>query len=1004
MRFSRRLVKAFLSTALAILFAFLAVMRIPQAAFGFVSSSIIRDNSQQSQLLQLLSVNTNTPQEAIALFQKRLTCLKTEQIKIEDFNPEPAKIREVVRRLAKTEDFRDCITRNGITGVNPDTLVGVIFTSAVADKFAVVVAGAGLKQSIDVSDSDSNNNVSDNNVSSNNVSSNNVSDNNVSSNNVSDNNVSSNNVSSNNNGAPNNGIVVTITNAKEIDGHPFTVGQVASLKVVAIDQKTGKDLSDTIVWQNAESQTIGSGSSLNYPLQQVKNETIKAEVTAPNGSKNWNTVSFTVSPPGLVLGQGVKVLPDNVQKYIIGDMSLKNPGKLCLTDNPDIPKINVGDIVLGAGGIIPPVKVKVLQKQNQGNTLCMTIEFAKLKDVFKDTGGIHPITPGGKPQKLSYSPNGGKWVDFKPYNEPKTGYKQEMTKGWTDYLIKCNQDGYAYRYNKRNSLDTRNSGGDYRNPYVNGDFPTPEEIIPSPNNQFLFPLYKDTETTVKTEYSIDSDVYLGYEFNPYASGNIGFSFSKGLNLELTMGGNETLIGGLTLEAFYNKSISQQKTLASTDGPTLAFSIGPIPVWIDFPLFLDFNWDNSLKVELKNGVFGIIQTGYFDLDLKYDDQDGFVPQTHKNSLSALIACGESDLDGKTKVALIPRVQALIYSLAGPELGLEAYLEGDFNRPNRNVHIVSPSDNTEFNQNAPIYLKANLDPGLELPITAEAGIDLTGKLLSVNQVLFPPAKLTLIPGLCIAVWCTHPVEVDFDINQYFNKLSFNIPVNALTQEKYVSIPLGTKPFEQLTASPMKDATVVWQADGNQNLGTSNPSTLATLTSGSLSLKNHNLKATAYAPLDINLEKPLGSNQVTIDITDKSVPTNLILPNTPPRKGTQSKIELDDKILKQLQLKDSHTLYAFGVGDNPLPIPKVDAPSNDGSDKRNKLLISDLSDFLDNVIVNPIQSIGNFLFPGSTTQFGGTNPPPDSNPRRPNRPNPPNPPNPSQIKPSWLIPVDL
>ncbi len=145
MRFSRRLVRAFLSTGLAILFAFLAVMRIPQAAFGFVSSSIIRGSSHESQLL-----SANTPQEAIAQFQERLICLKTEQIPINNFNSEPAKIKEVVRRLAKTKDFRECINRNGITGVNPDTLVGVIFTSAVADKFGVVVVGAGLKQSTDV--------------------------------------------------------------------------------------------------------------------------------------------------------------------------------------------------------------------------------------------------------------------------------------------------------------------------------------------------------------------------------------------------------------------------------------------------------------------------------------------------------------------------------------------------------------------------------------------------------------------------------------------------------------------------------------------------------------------------------------------------------------------------------------------------------------------------------------------------------------------------------------
>ena len=70
-------------------------------------------------------------------------------------------------------------------------------------------------------------------------------------------------------------------------------------------------------------------------------------------------------------------------------------------------------------------------------------------------------------------------------------------------------------------------------------------------------------------------------------------------------------------------------------------------------------------------------------------------------------------------------------------------------------------------------------------------------------------------------------------------------------------------------MEDATVVWQTDGNQYLGVSNLNTPATLVAGSLPAGTHNLKATVYAPLDTNLEKPLGSKEVKINITSNPLP---------------------------------------------------------------------------------------------------------------------------------------
>ncbi len=695
-------------------------------------------------------------------------------------------------------------------------------------------------------------------------------------------------------GVSNNKITLKIINPEQVDGTAYTIGQRASLVAEAKDQK-GTDLSAQIEWLNVEGETIGRGKKLNYDSIKTKNETIRARVKTPDGQEVFDRVSFTVSPSGVILASNVKVLKDEDQNNII-DLDFKEPGRVCLINDANLPTIKVNDVILGAGGIIPPLRVLKIESEfqqvesKQLEKICLTTVFAPLEEVFKETKQDISITPNNLPRKLNYNPSGGNWVDFKPYLDPKTGQPTNIKAKpqWTDYVVNCNRSGYKYRYDKRNNLDISNDGGKYN---TGRHFPAPEQILPEPNQQYYFNVYKNTKasdqitlkdqnssgrftTTDRTrkEYNIDANLYFGYDFQPEVSGSIGFSLDNGLKLKLQGGANETLIAGLDLQAFYKYAEEYKKTLASIEGleaPRIKFAIGPIPVWIDFPLFLDFNWNNGFQFELKDGVFGLLQAGYFDIGFEYER--GFKTTKNADNLSALMVCGDIDMSGFTEPALIPRVQFLLYSVAGPEIGLKGYVRGDLTRPERVVNIVQPASNTTINRTTPISLQANLAQASKLPIKANAGFNLDGQILAANRLLFPPYKLEIIGKKCVSVgwgkwkktWCTDPVEVSFDINKYFKRWTeFKINI-AKTKDVVGSIPLSTEAFEQLKGVPMEDSIVVWQADGTTTLGTSELKSPATLQVGVLPPGTHQIKATVYAPLDTALEKPLGSSSVKINI---------------------------------------------------------------------------------------------------------------------------------------------
>lgn len=688
-------------------------------------------------------------------------------------------------------------------------------------------------------------------------------------------------------------VKVTIINREQIDGVPLITGQGKTLSAEAKDEK-GADISPQIEWVNAEGELLGRGKTLNYDPSKVKNETVRVRVQTPNASEAFDSVSFTISPPGIILAPNVKALKDEAQKNII-DLDFKEPGRVCLINDINLPSIKVGDVILGAGGIIPPVRVLKIASEfqqvdsKQLERLCLTTEFAPLEEVFKETPNI-PITPKNPPLKLAYNSNGSKWVDFKPYLDPKTGKANNIKAKpqWPDHVVNCNRNGYRYRFEKRDQLDKKNSGGEYN---TKRNFPTPEQIIPDVAQQYYFNIFNEKEASDQTvledknrsgrfttsdrtvkEYSVDANLYFGYDFQPEVSGDIGFSLDKGLRLKFQGGANETLIAGLDLQAFYKYAKTYKTTLASIEGleaPRISFSIGPIPVWIDFPLYLDFEWDNNFQFEVKDGVFGLLQTGYFDVGFEYEN--GFRTTKDSSNLSALMLCGDVDMSGFTEPALLPRVQFLLYSVGGPQIGLKGYVRGDLTRPQRTVSIAQPALNTVVNATAPISLQANVSKGLNIQIKVGSGLNLNGQILAANRLLFPPYKLEIIGRKCVTLgwgkwkktWCTDPVEVSFDVNKYFKNLTgFDINL-AKSKEVTASIPLSTGAFEQLKSVPLEESIVVWQADGTTTLGTSKLKSPATIQASALTPGAHEIKATVYAPLDTEQKQPLGSSSVKISI---------------------------------------------------------------------------------------------------------------------------------------------
>jgi hypothetical protein len=137
-----------------------------------------------------------------------------------------------------------------------------------------------------------------------------------------------------------------ITNAAELDGMPVTVGQTVVLQAAT-----------SVEWIDGTGKLLGQGSSLSYPASTVKMETITAKAGGASAR-----ISFTVSPPDVIVAPHVKVLSDAAKAAVVSLDLTK--GELKLQESDLLPTIFVGDVLIRAEGSVPPVKVSEIERLN----------------------------------------------------------------------------------------------------------------------------------------------------------------------------------------------------------------------------------------------------------------------------------------------------------------------------------------------------------------------------------------------------------------------------------------------------------------------------------------------------------------------------------------------------------------------------------------------------------------------------------------------------------------
>jgi hypothetical protein len=188
-----------------------------------------------------------------------------------------------------------------------------------------------------------------------------------------------------------------------------------------------------------------------------------------------------------------------------------------------------------------------------------------------------------------------------------------------------------------------------------------------------------SRATVQQELR-ELSTYFGFDFKPIVSGEIGYDIKKplrGFKFEVTGAAKEILLGGLAVDGLFRlqkgEPIKIETGLEGISAPRIEFFVGPVPVWIDFPLLLYFKPNIRLDVSYERGVLGQLQTGYGKFTVDYDASrsrnDRWRTNSRNASLTATVFCGRSNLSGTARAGIEPSVQALLYSVYGPELGIE-----------------------------------------------------------------------------------------------------------------------------------------------------------------------------------------------------------------------------------------------------------------------------------------------------------------------------------------------
>jgi hypothetical protein len=824
-----------------------------------------------------------------------------------------------------------------------------------------------------------------------------------------------------------NGVRVSINNFPNVDGQSISVGQSITISTQARDPQ-GKDISSTIVWTNSNGQIVGKGSTLVFSSNESKIETLTATATASGNQSNNAKVTVAISPNDIITPPHVKPLPDET---ILGggsdnpDGLIKDiegiPGKICFTNDrrawgqvKAMPTLRLGDVMLGASGMIPPVKIlKVLPPQRDQS--CVETEFAAIEEFFPKRKDGEPFDfdslIADEDRIISFDPEGSDWVaintsipsnigrplpgigrppaGFNPREKvnvgpgvewpssstgkmasraPGTGPNIKSAKGWPDYLTRCVTEEYSRRYklaeqkavDKTFAQSTENKTTTLDYPFEPniGRPPKPENIIPPEKYRFTFDLkslLKEDEekepkppirtnpkemnaaanretsqpfkSTAKVEHKQELELlaYLGFnlkaeipkndrrfeglDFKDYKS-VIGFTKGDFFNFAMRIKIDEMLMGGIAMDGLYTleagKDIPIPTGFEGVSAYRIAFSVGPVPVWIDFPLVMNLKLLAEMKAGYREGVIGFLQNGYGDFTFNFSSGGSTsITNIDKKSIVGSNFCGRSDISGFAEARFQPRIQVLLYSLMGPELGIEPYARLKADHPQAVLSVTEPQQLpnqsvVEVSQDNEVRLTAIASNTVSIPLTASTGVDFAMTPAIVNEAIArrAPRKKVNIGKICLpeevsetagkaARWtaaavtlgaseavgagekienatCIGPYNIDFDVNKYLRK-KFTFRKNLVNKQKDLSVDIPiVEPFSRILQGLFENATLIWTSEKTgKSIAASNPGSPVTLDKCALPEGEQNLKVEAFSPFDSQLKQTLGKAYLPVKI---------------------------------------------------------------------------------------------------------------------------------------------
>lgn len=825
-----------------------------------------------------------------------------------------------------------------------------------------------------------------------------------------------------------NGVLVSINNFPNVDGQSISVGQSLTISAQAQDSQ-GNNISSSIVWTDSNGQIVGNGSTLVFSSNESKIETLTATATANSSQANYAKVTVAISPNDIITPPHVKPLPDETlvgnrpenQDGLIKDIE-GIPGRICFTNDrrawgqvKAMPTLRVGDVMLGASGTIPPVKIlKVLPPQRDQS--CVETEFAAIEEFFpkrKDGQPFDlPSLISDEDRIISFDPEGSDWVaintsipsnigrplpgigrppaGFNPREKnnagpgvewpssptgkmasgsPGTGPNIKSAKGWPDYLTRCVTEEYSRRYKLAEqkavdktfaqSTEGKTTTIDYPFEPNIGRPPKPENIIPPEKYRFTFDLKSLLEedekqkpkqpirtepremngaanrktsqqfkSTAKVEHKQELELlaYLGFnlkaeipkndetrfeglDFKDYKS-VIGFTKGDFFNFAMRIKIDEMLMGGIAMDGLYQLTATKDIPIATgfegASAYRVAFTVGPIPVWIDFPLLMNLNLKASMNAGYREGVIGFLQNGYGDFTFNFSSGGATsITNIDKKSIVGSNFCGRSDINGFAEARFRPRIQVLLYSLMGPELGIEPYARLDAKHPQAVLSVTEPQQLpnqsvVEVSQDNEVRLTAIASNTVSIPLTTSTGVDFAMTPAIVNEAIARkmPRKKVNIGKICLPEevskpvgkatrWttavatlgaseavgagekienasCIGPYNIDFDVNKYLRK-KFTFKKNLVNKQKdlTVDIPI-VEPFNRILQGLFENATLIWTSEKTgESIAASNPGSPVTLDKCALSEGEQNLKVEAFSPFDSQLKQTLGTAYLPLKV---------------------------------------------------------------------------------------------------------------------------------------------